>query len=570
MTLIRGSYYGVILHTFKLRTTTEQQQFFTRLSNGFSSQFNTMRVPSIYSTQSFSTLTTHLGSNKIKFGKRDTQSTNNLENKVSSVYSKLLQLQNKSETHVLTDKIYQLLNYSSPKASSLRFDSKKYLQVFKSVELRPGSELPVVVNQLDRRFSTKEWSIIIDLLTSVKYINSSHQIGKFLGITLFDNDNREPLTLDSYNDIAGLISYSLNQRDIYKLFTSMKRDSVSANTTTYNIIAKNCIDKAKTEIAKIKALDLTLHRMIGMNLQPDFCTWYLALLVIPFDDPTKELLKKRMTALKLNQHAPYTDACLHDMLNRGSSVQSLEKLYLSAKRVSTNSMNTVIYKHLRNNDLHSAWVFFEKQVNGGVVNPKRSTLTMFINYCVKVEDLRMAVAIINTFRISFNIDNWVSYRCILYHLLKLPDGELPFYFPLLVKFFVWYDLNHGIDRFRRIDKLLGKLQDKLDNNYDKHLSTFGVNSKVDEFGDFELIFFETLKILKVEKSAIKNLKSAKEDSFSNNFTEPDTQLVDENWILTALFETCQKWFENIFINHKHQQQFSQQQQLEPEIQKKNE
>ncbi|GMF03469.1 unnamed protein product [Ambrosiozyma monospora] len=273
MTLIRGSYYGVILHTFKLRTTTEQQQFFTRLSNGFSSQFNTMRVPSIHSTQPFSTLTSHLGYNKVKFGKRDTQSTKNLENKVSSIYDKLLQLQEKSETHVLTDKIYKLLNYSCPNTNSLPFDPKKYLQVFKAVELKPGSELPVVVNQLDRKFSTREWSIIIDQLTSVKYINSSHKIGKFLGHALFDNDDHEPLTLDSYNDIAGLISYSLNQKDIYKLFTCMKRDSVSPNTTTYNIIAKNCIDKAETELAKIKALDLTLHRMIGMNLQPDFCTW---------------------------------------------------------------------------------------------------------------------------------------------------------------------------------------------------------------------------------------------------------------------------------------------------------
>ncbi|VEU20908.1 DEKNAAC101791 [Brettanomyces naardenensis] len=290
----------------------------------------------------------------------------------------------------------------------------------------------------------------------------------------------------------------------------MEQMGIKPNVMTYNLLGKNYVARTDVVVERLTVWESLLKHMHEQGIKPDLISWYLTLSLLPSDLEHKRVFKLAMIKKGLNKVSKFHDIELTDMLNNDTLIDKMLEYYrsLPRKELDVNCMNTMIYKYLSMNRFADGWMFMTMKNS---IRPRNSTLTILLKDCKIRGKLELMIRIINTMRTRYKLINYNSNRMVLDYLLKMPDDGLPEWYPVLVKYMLRYDLSYGIDRYRRLDVMVKRLQFKLDKNFAGHerhgngilLSTIPLN----QVTRFETKFFNNMeKMVVLENESLAKIE----------------------------------------------------------------
>lgn len=414
----------------------------------------------------------------------------------------------------------------------MEYIPEEFRRVFKTpwVKKWPQSMVGVISG-----VESPDFAKLVHQLVEYKYINQSHAIGSFFYHRIIANDQFVLKDIEIYNDMVDFYASRGDSHSVGLIFDKLNSLGIKPTVTTFNLLGKSYCRRTQLVLERLVIWDSLLKRMKKEGLVPNLVSWYLTLSLLPSNSDSKKQLQAQMKRLGLAQVPRFHDIVLTDMANGGSSAQQMLKYYQSLPRDSldVNCMNSVIFKFMDENSFDKAWQFMRSESAKGL-SPRNSTLTVLLRSCKAHDRLELMVRIINSMSAHYHLINYNANRMVLDYLMKLPDGQLPEWYPLVVKYMLRYDLSYGVDRHRRLDVLIKRLQIKLDNNFDTSIPLSVV--KLSETTPFEQKLFENMRSLLVLEN---EQMEAQEKAY---FAEPDSQ--DEVYTDTGEPDA---WIENVVL-----------------------
>ncbi|QPG73301.1 hypothetical protein FOA43_000611 [Brettanomyces nanus] len=368
-------------------------------------------------------------------------------------------------------------------------------------ESKSGDDEPVLEKDQE------EFTALVHQLTSFKYLNNSHKIASFFRKKIVNNDSFNLTDLGIFNDLVDFFSSKGDSSMVSRVFRKMDELGVQANVFTFNILGKNYMSRTDVVLERLVMWESLLRHMVKQGVKPDLVSWYLTLSLLPSKSESKVWMLKLMTEKKLNGVSKFHDIQLTDMLNKGASIKEMAKYYCSQPReqLDVNCMNTIVFKYLQMNEFEKGWRFMSAEAlnEDNPVKPRNSTLTIFLKDCKIKDKLELMVRIINTMRLRYRLINYNSNRMVLDYLLKIDDEVLPKWYPLFVKYMLRYDLSYGIDRYRRLDVLVKRLQYKVNKSFKSDNALLLCTVSLEKVTRFEKQFFHNMeKLVVLENEAL--------------------------------------------------------------------
>lgn len=427
--------------------------------------------------------------------------------------------------------------------STLEYKKSDFHRIFKVYWVKTFSEVMPLLKQIKTIKDhcsleyNRQLADLIHQLCICKYLNSAYMIGGFFHRQILDNNQFIDTDPRIYEDLIDFFSSRSDNYSVERVFQKMSNLGIEPTAMMFNILGKNYLSKVDIVLERIKIWLSILERMKKCQIVPDLVSWYITLSILPTELPVKKALQSTMIKSGLSHVAKFNDIKLTDMLNESESIDHMLTYYHAQRRnnLDVNCMNTIIFKYLKDGNFEDAWKFMLTESNSSdyYIKPRNSTVSIFLKDCKLKQNLEMMIRVINSMKLKFGLVNYNANRMVLNLMLKMPDGKLPDWYPLLVKSILRYDLSYGIDRYRRLDVLVKKLQYKIDANFKESMIILTSN-QIKQVTDFEKIFFknmEHLVVLEDERSI------EKEKRFLLLDDDDTTQMESDYWITNVILKS---------------------------------
>ena len=417
------------------------------------------------------------------------------------------------------------------KTSHLSYTSSSFHRIFKVYWLKKVPRNSYIMKKLDSKYfygqnaqsRNEELQIFVHHLVGFKYINITQKISSFLLRTIVNNTSFCSKNIEIYNDLIDFFSLSGRDKIVNSVLKKMTTLNVKPNVMTYNILAKNCLAVTDLNIERLQIWKRILLEMKAKSIRPDLVSWYMTLALLKPGLKIKSSFEDVMVKSGLTHNSKFNDIKLVDMVDTDMPSEKILQYYNRQQRacLDVNCMNTVIFQLLNEHGLYRAWNFMRSEASHKSVSiqPACSTVSVFVKYCSNRGDLEQIIRLLNTLRYKYGLVNYNSHQIVLAYLLKFPDGCLPFWYPLLVKYFLRYDATYGFNRYRHLNSLISNFKSKLERNFPyigtKNSSKLLCSIKLEISTKFEDIFFANMRRLFVEEANHKQIANIHKLSISN-------------------------------------------------------
>ncbi|ODV83039.1 hypothetical protein CANARDRAFT_192166 [[Candida] arabinofermentans NRRL YB-2248] len=432
-----------------------------------------------------------------------------------------------------SENIYKLLNdITIDDLSKFNYNPESLKRIFINFIILP--QLP----KLQKEPTQEQFENHLRNLTRFKYINHTPHISKCFRSIIYSNDELlipsittskpriipineiDPYTQECFTTYLDFFSQKPDQSALIRTIDQMQIRSIPIPAIAYNLIARNYLSKTSMVLERLTIWEQLLQDMKSKGIQSDLGTWYTTLSIIPTNVPLKTDLKSKLKSNGWNSLSHYHDIELSDIIQKSNSNDlkngdTLSKVLtyftnIDSNEIDINCINSIIFTYLKTDlknggGFQKAWEFMETINNNHHqkknLKPRYSTLTIFVKHG-KVENnlLKMLKTSINMW-MRFGLINQHSCRIIIHHLLNIPNHKLKDqnWYPLIIQFILRFHLKNSLEKFRRIDLILRKIEYKLRVNFPNFkIDINGNGNENDEFDEFlmnQLYFGDDLKLL---------------------------------------------------------------------------
>lgn len=402
--------------------------------------------------------------------------------------------------------------------SHLTYIPSDFHRIFKVYWVKNMPKGSAMMKKLNSRYflgqnaqiRSEELQIFVHELVRFKYINISQKISSFLLKSIVNNTSFRINSLGIYNDLIDFFSSSGRDKVVNTVFNKMKVLNVKPSAMTYNILGKNYLATTDLNVERLQIWKSIIFQMNAMSIKPDFVSWYITLALLKPGSVIKSSFENVMIKANLTYCPKFNDIKLVDMIDTNATTEQIIEYYNRQQRtfLDVNCMNTVIFQLLRKDSFHRAWNFMCSEASHKSISiyPSCSTVSVFVKYFRVSGNLEQIIRLLNTFRCKYGLVNYNCHRTVLAYLLKFPDGSLPFWYPLIVKYFLRYDITYGLGRHRYLKSLVSNFELKLEQNFpytsQKNSSNLLCSIKLKGSTKFEDMFFANMRRLFVKDKSL--------------------------------------------------------------------
>ncbi|KAG7805740.1 hypothetical protein KL921_005351 [Ogataea angusta] len=372
-----------------------------------------------------------------------------------------------------SQRIFGLLMDLTNDFSKLSYRKSSFHRVFRIIWIESGFP-----NFPPKPRTEKELREFVHKLTTFKYLNNSHKAATILR-KLFANDKLG--FMHSLKYCNKLIDFFLDKNDeimIKRIFRRMEKDNKKPNAMTFNLLGKHYLKDTSIVRERLAIWEAILMRMKSLDVKADLCTYYISLSLMPTEVPAKQELKQLILSHGLHRAASqFQDIHIVDMLNRGRSLSEILNYYHSTDgRLDVNCMNSIIYKFLQTeNDFEGAWNFMIQEHKLRGINPKSSTMTIFMKHARECKRLRTMIQILNSFAEIYKLKSSPALRIMMQSLLTDNTLEKD-WTPHILTFVYIRHFQSSINNHQRKDILLKQLAHKFNFEFEESLSYENLNN----------------------------------------------------------------------------------------------
>ncbi|KAG7918778.1 hypothetical protein KL905_003789 [Ogataea polymorpha] len=373
-----------------------------------------------------------------------------------------------------SQRIFGLLMDLTDDFSKLSYRKSSFHRVFRLLWIE--SEFPKLPPKPRTEKQLREF---VHKLTTFKFLNNSHKAATILR-KLFANDQLG--FMHSVKYCNKLIDFFLDKNDeimIKRIFRRMEKDNKKPNAMTFNLLGKHYLKDTNVVRERLAIWETILLRMKALNVKTDLCTYYISLSLMPTEVPAKQELKQLMLSHGLHRAASqFQDIHIVDMLNRGCSLfEILDYYHRTDGKLDVNCMNSIIFKFLQTgNDFEGAWKFMIQEHKLRGINPKSSTMTIFMKHARKCKRVKTMIQILNSFAEFYRLKSSPALRVIMQSLLTDNNTLQDHWVPHILTFVYIRHFRTSINYFQRKDVLLKQLAHKFNVKLEDDLTYEKLNS----------------------------------------------------------------------------------------------